>query len=115
MRKLGDLERAVMDVVWDRAEAVTCRQVTEALAGRAPAYTTVMTVLDRLARKRFLEREQVGRAWHYWAAASRDSYVAGLMFDALDEAGDREAALVRFGRAMSEAEAATLRRALGRN
>ena len=41
-----------MDVLWDTTPShsggLTVREVTEALSGRAPAYTTVMTVLDRL-------------------------------------------------------------------
>lgn len=49
---LGELERAVMDHLWASAEPQTVRQVHEALLSqRELAYTTVMTVLQRLARK----------------------------------------------------------------
>lgn len=112
MNRLGDLERAVMDALWDRAEAATVRDVAERLAGRDLAYTTVMTVLDRLAAKRFVTRERVGRAWRYRPAASREAYVARLMLDALDLTGSRDAALVRFARSVSGAEAEILRVAL---
>jgi predicted transcriptional regulator len=48
---LGDLERAVMDVAWSRPH-VTVREVVSLLpAGRKPAYTTVMTVMNRLVDK----------------------------------------------------------------
>lgn len=124
--RLGDLERAVMDVLWDRSPGggVTVREVAEALEERDLAYTTVMTVLDRLAGKGMVEREREGRAWRYRPAATREAYVAQLMLDALDLAGSsepdgrarrslgRDAALVRFARSVTGTEAEVLRAAL---
>jgi predicted transcriptional regulator len=123
--RLGDLERAVMDVLWDSSPAagLTVREVAEALAERELAYTTVMTVLDRLAGKGMVEREREGRAWRYRPAASREAYIAQLMLDALDLAGSvdsngrrrvsgRDAALIRFARSVTGPEAAVLRAAL---
>lgn len=112
MTRLGDLERAVMDVLWDRSGPATVREVCEALDGRDLAYTTVMTVLDRLAGKGMVERERAGRAWSYRPAAPREAYIARLMLDALDLAGERDAALVRFARSVSGTEAEVLRAAL---
>ncbi len=55
MAGLGELERAVMDHLWDSSEPQTVRQVHEALsAHRELAYTTVMTVLQRLAKKQLV-------------------------------------------------------------
>ncbi|WP_434742845.1 BlaI/MecI/CopY family transcriptional regulator [Micromonospora sp. SH-82] len=117
MTRLGDLERAVMDVLWDTVPAtsdgVTVREVAEALDGRELAYTTVMTVLDRLAGKGMVQRRREGRAWRYQAAASREAYIAQLMLDALDLGGSRDAALVRFARSVTGTEADVLRAALG--
>ncbi|MER7457148.1 BlaI/MecI/CopY family transcriptional regulator [Micromonospora sp. NPDC126480] len=116
MTRLGDLERAVMDVLWDSVPAtsggVTVREVADALAGRELAYTTVMTVLDRLAGKGMVQREREGRAWRYRAAASREAHIAQLMLDALDLGGSRDAALVRFARSVTGTEAEVLRAAL---
>ncbi|WP_326549353.1 BlaI/MecI/CopY family transcriptional regulator [Micromonospora sp. NBC_01813] len=115
MTRLGELERAVMDVLWDRDPAagpVTVRDVAEALQERDLAYTTVMTVLDRLAGKGMVSRERAGRAWQYQPAASREAYIAQLMLDALDLAGSRDAALVRFARSVTGTEAEVLRAAL---
>jgi len=112
VNRLGDLERAVMDALWDRAQPATVREVADALAARKLAYTTVMTVLDRLTAKGFVTRERVGRAWSYRPAASREAYIAQLMLDALDLAGSRDAALVRFARSVSGEEAEILRAAL---
>ncbi|MGB9605098.1 MAG: BlaI/MecI/CopY family transcriptional regulator, partial [Bryobacteraceae bacterium] len=51
----------------------TVRQVREALAPRHNlAYTTVLTVLDRLARKGVVERRLSGRRFVYRATLSRD-------------------------------------------
>ncbi len=102
-----------MNVCWERGQPLTARQVGKALADRDLAHTTVMTVLDRLAKKGLLRRDREGRAWRYYPAASREAYVAELMLGALDQTGDRDAALARFVRSVSDPEAEALRRALG--
>lgn len=61
---LGELEQLVMESIWLRGEA-SVRQVQDDLAAREPAYTTVMTVMNRLAEKAVLERERRGRAFIY--------------------------------------------------
>jgi BlaI family transcriptional regulator, penicillinase repressor len=101
-----------MDVLWDRAEPAVVRDVARALDHRDLAYTTVMTVLDRLAKKGFVRRERDGRAWRYEPANTRDGYVAQLMLDALALTGDRDAALTRFANAVSTPEAEVLKKAL---
>jgi predicted transcriptional regulator len=110
--RLGELERAVMDVLWDRGAPATVREVADALAARALAYTTVMTVLDRLAGKGMVERERTGRAWSYRPAAPREAYIAQLMLDALELAGSKDAALVHFARSVTGDDADVLRAAL---
>ncbi|MFI0355873.1 BlaI/MecI/CopY family transcriptional regulator [Actinomadura sp. 9N407] len=114
MKGLGELERTVMEVIWARGDGgATARDVSRALANdRDLAHTTVMTVLDRLAKKNFLQRERDGRAWRYRPVASRERYVTELMLGALDETGDRGAALVHFVQSVSDDEAALIRRAL---
>jgi predicted transcriptional regulator len=115
MRGFGDLEAVVMDVMWQRAEAATVREVFEELAeSRRIAYTTVMTVMDNLHRKGYLDREMSGRAWSYRPTASREEYTASLMHEALDGAGDQHTALAHFVAGMSEAESQALRAVLRR-
>jgi predicted transcriptional regulator len=101
-----------MDVLWESESQLTVRQVGRRLTDRDLAHTTVMTVLDRLAKKGFARRERDGRAWLYRAAASREAYVTELMLHALDQTGDRSAALASFARRVSDNEARVLRRAL---
>ncbi|MCO7240925.1 MULTISPECIES: BlaI/MecI/CopY family transcriptional regulator [unclassified Aeromicrobium] len=114
-RSLGSLERSVMDVLWRATSALTVREVQERLeaGGSADlAYTTVMTVLDRLGAKEMVSRERDGRAFRYTAALSREAATAELLNATLDSSGDRTAALVHFARTVDPAEAAALRAAL---
>jgi predicted transcriptional regulator len=112
VNRLGELERAIMDILWESPDPLTVRQVSGGLTERDLAHTTVMTVLDRLAKKGFARRDRNGRAWRYHAAATREAYVTELMLSALEQTGDRQAALARFARSVSETEATALRRAL---
>ena len=101
-----------MDVLWEAVDPLSVREVSGLLTDRDLAHTTVMTVLDRLAKKGFARRKRDGRAWRYCAAQTREAYVTELMLSALEQTGDRHAALARFARSVSETEAAALRRAL---
>lgn len=112
-RGRGELENAVMAALWAQATPVTARAVLRAIGDPALAYTTVKTVLERLTRKQVVTRVNVDRTWRYAAAATRDDHVAELMLRALDHTGDRDAALVRFARSVTPAEADVLRTALG--
>jgi predicted transcriptional regulator len=104
-----------MEQLWAAQGALTVREVHERLVGtRELAYTTVMTVLDRLAKKHLTERERDGKAWRYRSAAPREELAADLMRDALERAGDRREALVRFVGQVTDEEAALLRDALNR-
>ncbi len=107
-----------MDQLWSAHEPQTVRQVHEALAARRElAYTTVMTVLQRLAKKNLVVQQRDDRAHRYAPVHTRDELVASLMFDALrqaDEVGSRRAALVHFVEQVGKDEAAALREALAK-
>lgn len=113
-RRLGDLEKLIMDRLWSAERGQTVREVFSALTkDRELAYTTVMTVLDRLAKKDLVVRERDGRAWRYQPAQTRDELAAEIMDTALgDDAGERSAALVAFADRVSPEEAQLLREAL---
>ena len=100
-----------MEVLWQTDSSLTVRQVSNGLP-QDLAHTTVMTVLDRLAKKGFARRERDGRAWRYRPAATREAYVAELMLTALAQTGDRDAALARFAQSVSGEEAGVLLDAL---
>jgi predicted transcriptional regulator len=110
----GELEQAVMQVLWDHPGGVTARAVVDALPGRALAVTTIMTVLARLAHKGLVVRDEAARPHEYRAAESREAHIADLMLDALGQSEDREAVLTRFLGAVSQRDTDHLRKALGR-
>src|SRR5204862_240932 len=83
---LGELERAVMAQLWSAEGPLTVRDVHDRLE-RELAYTTVMTVLGRLAKKGLVRQERDGKAYRYAAASSRDQMAASLMLDALGAVG----------------------------
>jgi BlaI family penicillinase repressor len=62
---LAPLELDCMNMLWPMGEG-TVREIRDALASRRPrAYTTIMTIMDRLARKGVVERRKIGRAYTY--------------------------------------------------
>ena len=104
-----------MDVVWDRpGDYVAVRDVLE-LLGSGHAYTTVLTVMQRLYHKGLLRRRRDGRAWSYRPALSRDAWAAASMTDALHTAKDRRGALLHFVADLGAEEADALRRVLGQD
>jgi predicted transcriptional regulator len=86
--KLTPRELAIMHVVWDRGEA-TVRDVHDALSRqRRVAYTTVMTLMNILATKGHLVRQQEERAYVYSAARPRQQVVGRLVRDFVDRVFD---------------------------
>jgi predicted transcriptional regulator len=115
VRGFGELETVIMDRIWTREGTTTVREIFEDLRGqREIAYTTVMSTMDNLHRKGWLQREKDGKAFLYWPTMTRDEYSTRLMRDALDASGDSGAVLTHFVEQMTDDETATLRRALRR-
>jgi predicted transcriptional regulator len=103
---LGPLEAEVMGVMWAAHDRLSVRSVLERLneARDSPlAYTTVMTVMARLAEKEVLRRERDKRGYVYEAAVPDaatiavrnvvrefgDAAVAGLLDEARTDPGLR--------------------------
>ncbi|OBI17452.1 CopY family transcriptional regulator [Mycobacterium sp. E2327] len=105
-----------MEQLWSDPGPQTVREVHAALSvSRDLAYTTVMTVLHRLADKGLVVAHRAGRAHRYAPARGRDELVAELMLDALDQVADsrdRRAALVHFVESVRAEDAHALQRAL---
>ncbi len=66
--RLGEREREVLEALWLHGSA-TVQQVADRLS-TSLAYTTVMTILDRLFKKRLVSREKLDRAFVYSAAVT---------------------------------------------
>lgn len=75
-KPLGELESAILGVLWDSAGKLSVRKVHESLErAQALAYTTVMTVLDRLFDKGLVARQKDGKAFVYWPVLTREAYL----------------------------------------
>ena len=86
----GELQERIMRVLW-RTDAAGVEEVRRALPNaHRGAYTTVQTVLNRLAERGLLKRERVGNAIRYSAKVSEADYVAGSLSRSL--AGARKEA-----------------------
>ena len=107
MASRGELEQRIMELLWAADEPRSVADVHQELGKeRELAYTTVMTVLDRLAKKHLASRELVNRAWQYKPANPRHIVVAGEMEALLDGLPDdvRQAAIEELGRRLTRAE-----------
>ena len=89
------LELECLKILWTIGEG-NVKNVREGLAGRRQlAYTTVMTVLDRLARKGGVARRKVGRSFLYTPVLRRDVLRASAIDQLVNSYfdGSREALL----------------------
>ena len=69
---LAPLELDCMSRLWQLGEG-TVRQIRDNLAATRPrAYTTILTIMDRLAQKGFVTRRKIGRAFLYLPSVTLD-------------------------------------------
>lgn len=93
--ELGELERAVMEVVWRRGKVFVKDVFEEMSSKRDVAPTTISTILDKLYKKGFLNRVLVregGLRYLYTPALSREEYqrqsIRTTLFDLLEKLED---------------------------
>jgi BlaI family penicillinase repressor len=91
------LELLCLNALWSIREG-NVKAVQEVVARSRPlAYTTIMTVLERLVRKGRLKRRKTGRSFLYTPEASRDAMRRAAVRELLDGFFDgSEQELVRF-------------------
>ncbi|MEX3653961.1 BlaI/MecI/CopY family transcriptional regulator [Mycolicibacterium fortuitum] len=114
VRGFGELEAEIMDRIWNRGPAaVTVREVFDELVQeRRIAYTTVMSTMDNLHTKGWLERDRDGRAYRYWPRLNREQHTAQLMREALDGGGRSDLVLSYFIEQIDPQDSDRLRAAL---
>ena len=108
----GELQTQVMAALW-RIEAGTVEQVRGALPPRyRGAYTTVQTVLNRLAERGFLKRRRTGQAIVYRPRLTEAEYLSRSIEQTLASASAdaRQAALAQLIRGLETDELADLQR-----
>ncbi len=96
---LGSLESEVMELIWSNNIEVSVRDVYEALAlKREIAYTTVMTIMGRLADKKLLTKRKEGNAFLFTPAIAKDEFTAQMVDNVVDDllADFSDAALASF-------------------
>lgn len=81
LSSLGTLERKTLEEVW-RLSEVTVTDIVNSFGGTV-AYTTLMTTLDRLYKKGYLERRKSGRAFVYTAKHTSDELQRGIAGDVI--------------------------------
>jgi predicted transcriptional regulator len=95
-RGLGQREREVMSILWERGSS-NVQEVSDMLSASL-AYTTVMTTLDRLFKKGLLQREKAARAFVYSTALTERDLegrrAAGLVRRFFSDTGERPDILV---------------------
>jgi predicted transcriptional regulator len=92
---LGKLEAEVMEIIWASGPMTVKRALYFLNKTHNYAYTTVMTVMNRLADKSILSRRKEGHSFFYSPALTRQDFlnlaiekvVSGLMTDFKDIAG----------------------------
>lgn len=78
-RLLGHREACIMEVLWGR-EDVSVREILRAISREEElAYTTVMTITDRLWKKGLLERRKEGKTYLYTPKVSKESFVTSCV------------------------------------
>ena len=102
------LELLCLKALWSLEEA-NVKEVRRVVAETRPlAYTTIMTVLERLVRKGKLRRRKVGRAFAYSPAEPRDAVRRTAIKELLDGFFDgSEDQLIAFLRTKERAAAAS--------
>jgi len=96
---LAPLELDCMNTLWPVGQA-TVREIRDLLAPRRPrAYTTIMTIMDRLARKGIVERVKTGRAYVYRPRMTAEEARTQAVGQVLDNffGGSKDALLAHLG------------------
>lgn len=112
-RRPGALEAGVIRILWDAGRPLSAAEVRRAFGADAPAFTTVLTVLQRLAAKRRVVRSVSDDGTLAFAARQSESgHAAETMLAALLASQDRGAVLLRFAGGLDAEDVDVLRRAL---
>jgi len=81
---LGSLEAEVMEIVWEKQNC-SVKDIHDELLNRRPiAYTTVMTIMSRLAEKNLLKKYKEGNAYIYTPAVSKADFSYNIVSEVMD-------------------------------
>ena len=112
-RGRGDLKQQVLSVLLASDVPMTPGQVRDVI-GADLAYTTVMTVLNRLSEQGLVARRRAGRAFAYTAVLDQAEVTARQMRRLLERGDDRIAVLRQFLGVLSDDDEKALIKLIGR-
>lgn len=82
---LGNLESEIMDIIWQKDCEVSIRDIFEVLAARRKiAYTTVMTIMGRLAEKKILSKRIESNVLFFVPTMTREEFTDNVVGDVVD-------------------------------
>lgn len=101
-----------MEIMWKAERPLMGRDISERIGESAPAYTTIMTIMNRLTEKKLLRRRPKGNAHMYEARLSESEFLQRRAKDRVKRilADFGDVALAQFVHEIDGADAATLAR-----
>ncbi|MFJ7244310.1 BlaI/MecI/CopY family transcriptional regulator [Kitasatospora sp. NPDC098652] len=112
-RAAGELESQVLAALWAADGPMTAARVLERLP-QSLAYTTVLTILSRLAAKGLVRRERAGRGYAFEPVRDEAEHTAAGMHALLERGSNRLAVLARFVDTLSTEDEQALQELLRR-
>lgn len=92
-KTLGDLQHAILDVLWDRQEATVAQVHGDLFDSRKLALTTIATMLRKMETRGLVDHHTVGRQFVYRAAMARSDARRDMVSQVVERgfAGDTSA------------------------
>lgn len=112
-RAQGELEREILAILRANELPLNGKEILEVFPGSKPAYTTLLTTLDRLRLKGDVERVgTAARNMRFRATRTDPEHTGKAMLDSLTESSDRRASLLKFAGSLDPGDIEVLRDAL---
>lgn len=73
-KQISTLEKQIMEIIWKKRNCSVREVYNEILKTKQIAYTTVLTIFQRLYEKRFITRKQTTKAYLYSPRISKEAY-----------------------------------------
>jgi BlaI family transcriptional regulator, penicillinase repressor len=116
---LGDLQHAIMTILWERGEATTGDVHAALHEARGLAFTTIATMLRKMEDKGVVTHRAFGRQFVYRPTVSEDQVRRSMVGELVDRlfAGDPKALVAHLvsEHEIDASELGELRRRLGRD
>jgi predicted transcriptional regulator len=82
---LGPLEHQIMQIVWTQKKANVYSVAEKLCQEKKLAYTTIMTVMSRLAKKGMLTREKRGKTYFYSPKETKNSFIHSMVKSSIEK------------------------------